>query len=533
MQDNPPAHLPDALPGPRSGWQHRLRCDQTAAWPQLARHFAQHFVGPAAFDLRQAFAQDAQRAAHFSLQAPQVFADLSKNLIDDTARDLLNQLASQCGLPAWRNAMLAGAPVNVSENRPATHTQWRSGGTAAPAIRDMLAHMLGYAEAVRADAAITDVVNIGIGGSDLGPHMVVQALRTSGHANGPRLHFISNMDGHQLAALLPALRPQHTLFIVASKTFGTAETLRNAASARQWFTAQGGQNLGQHFVAISANTQAATQFGAGQCFGFDEGVGGRYSLWSPIGLSIAIAAGAQGFEALQAGGRAMDEHFAQAPLPANLPVQLALLDLWYGNFHGFASRCVAPYHHGLRNLPAYLQQLEMESNGKRVDTQGHPLPFASAPVTWGQAGSNGQHAFFQALHQGTQVIPVEFVLVRQSAHALPGHHPRLLANALAQARALMLGQEGDAPERHFPGNRPSTVLLLPELSPTSLGALLALYEHRTASLGALWGLNSFDQWGVELGKRHAGDIETCLTQGGSDGMDGSTALLLEKLRPTS
>jgi len=259
-------------------------------------------------------------------------------------------------------------------------------------------------------------------------------------------------------------------------------------------------------------------------------VGGRFSLWSSIGLAIALAVGRSGFEALLAGARAMDDHFRHAPLERNLPVLLALLDLWHRNFHDHASRCVVPYHHGLRRLPAWLQQLEMESNGKRVDRQGRALAIHSAPVTWGEVGSNAQHAFFQMLHQGTEVVPVEFVLVRSDAHGLAGHHALLLANALAQARALMMGQAGDAPERHFPGNRPSTTLLLPDLSPATLGGLLALYEHRTFVLGALWGVDSFDQWGVELGKRHAGEIRAVLADGAApEGLDASTRGLIERL----
>ena len=391
--------------------------------------------------------------------------------------------------------------------------------------------MLDCAEAVRTDRAITDVVHIGIGGSDLGPRLVVQALRSGGHSDGPRLHFVANMDGHELAETLLGLKPGSTLFIVASKTFGTAETLRNAQSARAWFEAQGGRDVARHFIAVSANAAAAAAFGAGCCLGFDEGVGGRFSLWSAIGLPIAIAIGRDGFLDLLAGARTMDAHFAGAPIEQNLPLQLALLDLWYRNFLDLHSRCVAPYHHGLRQLPAYLQQLEMESNGKGVDARGRTLAFASAPVTWGQAGSNGQHAFFQMLHQGSEVVPVEFVLVQRPAHALSGHHDKLLANALAQARALMCGQTGDAPERHFPGNRPSTVLMLPDLSARSLGALLSLYEHRTFVLGSLWGINSFDQWGVELGKRHAGEIETALwTHTEGSALDPSTAALLARLR---
>ena len=530
-------------------WQERPRCDEAPAWALLAAHFRQAFEGPQAFDLRRAFAQDAGRFAAFSFEAPPLFADLSKNLIDRTAQRLLTQLARECRVEAHRDAMLRGERINVSEHRPVTHVHWRSESNPAvapadhapsaienivdvpPEVQASRREMMELAEAVRADAGITDVVHIGIGGSDLGPRVAVQALRASGHVNGLRLHFVANMDGHELAAVLAPLQAARTLFIVASKTFGTAETLRNAQSARDWFVAQGGGEVARRFVAVSANPAAAAAFGAGRCLSFDEGVGGRFSLWSPIGLPIAIAIGRQGFGQLLAGARALDEHFAGAPLERNLPVQLALLDLWYRNFHGLASRCVAPYHHGLRGLPAWLQQLEMESNGKGVDARGRPLGFASAPVTWGQAGSNGQHAFFQMLHQGSDVVPVEFVLVRDAAHGLPGHHDRLLANALAQARALMCGQAGDAPERHFPGNRPSTVLLLPDLSACSLGALLSLYEHRTFVLGSLWGLNSFDQWGVELGKRHAGQIEAALqahTEGSA--LDASTAGLLARLR---
>ncbi len=526
-------------------WQHRPRCDETPAWALLAAHHERSFRGPQAFDLRRAFEQDAGRVAAFSVDAPPVFADLSKNLIDRQAQLLLNQLARECGVEAHRDAMLRGERINTSEQRAVTHVHWRwaSDGAAAPAhsaqdapesivnglpeATTHLAAMLDFAEAVRADRTITDVVHIGIGGSDLGPRLVVQALRGS----GPRLHFVANMDGHELAETLAGLKPSSTLFIVASKSFGTAETLRNAQSARAWFEAQGGTDVARHFIAVSANAAAAAAFGAGRCLGFDDGVGGRFSLWSAIGLPIAIALGRRGFEALLAGARAMDAHFASAPIERNLPVQLALLDLWNRNFHGLASRCVAPYHHGLRKLPAYLQQLEMESNGKSVDAQGRPLAFASAPVTWGQVGSNGQHAFFQMLHQGSDAVPVEFVLVQRPAHALPGHHDKLLANALAQARALMCGQAGDAAERHFPGNRPSTVLLLPDLSPGSLGALLSLYEHRTFVLGSLWGLNSFDQWGVELGKRHAGEIEAALRTHTEDrALDPSTAALLARLK---
>jgi glucose-6-phosphate isomerase len=389
--------------------------------------------------------------------------------------------------------------------------------------------MLAYAELVRADTAITDVVNIGIGGSDLGPQMAVLALGAFA-ASGRRLHFVSNVDGHELDAVLQQVRPERTLFLIASKTFTTIETMTNAASAKAWFEAQGGTDIARHFAALTTNVAAARAFGIATTFGFWDWVGGRYSLWSAIGLPLAIAIGAQGFRDFLAGAHAMDQHFREAQLEHNLPVRLALIDVWYRNFHGFSSRSIAPYHSALRRLPAYLQQLEMESNGKRVDTDGQALPFATAPVLWGEPGTNGQHAYFQMLHQGTDVVPVEFVAVKQARHSLPGHQTLLLANALAQAQALMLGKTDAGGHKHFTGNRPSTFLLLDDLTPASLGALIALQEHRVFVSGSLWGINSFDQWGVELGKVLARDIEARLASGDAAGLDGSTAGLLRRLR---
>jgi glucose-6-phosphate isomerase len=389
--------------------------------------------------------------------------------------------------------------------------------------------MLAYAEEVRADAAITDVVNIGIGGSDLGPQMSVQALGEFA-TRAKRFHFVANVDGHELAAVLRQIEPRRTLFLIASKTFTTAETLTNARSARAWFEANGGGEVARHFVALTTNDEEAARFGITTCFGFWDWVGGRYSLWSAIGLPIAIAIGAQGFRELLAGAHAMDEHFRLAPARRNLPLRLGLLDVWYRNFLGFTSRSIAPYHSALRRLPAYLQQLEMESNGKRVDLQGRLLPYGTAPVLWGEPGTNGQHAYFQMLHQGTDVVPVEFIAVRRAQHTLAGHHEQLLANALAQAQALMLGRADAGGHRDFPGNRPSTFLLLDKLTPASLGALLALQEHRVFVSGAVWGIDSFDQWGVELGKLLARDIEPRLASGDASGLDGSTAGLLARLR---
>ena len=522
----------------------RLRCDQTPAWAALQGHFdasGQHF------DLRDAFAQDARRFEHFSQDAPHVFADLSKNLIEQNSEALLFTLARQCGLEAQRDAMFAGEMVNSSEQRAVLHFLLRNppqtqAGQALTAIKNIvddeaevavtLSAMLAYAEQVRGDSAITDIVNIGIGGSDLGPQMAVLALAEFA-IPGKRFHFVSNIDGDELSGVLAPLKPDSTLFLVASKTFTTAETMHNAQSAKAWFEAQGGHDISRHFAALTSNVAAANAFGIRTTFGFWDWVGGRYSLWSAIGLSLAIAIGESDFREFLAGAHAMDEHFRSAPLERNLPVRLALIDIWHRNFHGFGSRSIAPYSSALRRWPAYLQQLEMESNGKRVDRDGQVLPFQTAPVLWGEPGTNGQHAYFQLLHQGTTVIPVELVAVKKAAHAphdLPGHHQKLLANALAQAQALMRGKPDAGGHRDFPGNRPSTFLLLEALTPASLGALIALQEHRVFVSGAIWGINSFDQWGVELGKMLARDIEPRLASGDVAGLDASTAGLLQRLR---
>jgi glucose-6-phosphate isomerase len=395
-------------------------------------------------------------------------------------------------------------------------------------VQGTLKAMLAYVEQIRADVQITDVVNIGIGGSDLGPQMAVLALQDF-VIPGKRFHFVSNVDGHELAGVLKGLKAENTLFLIASKTFTTLETMTNARSALAWFQAQGSQDVSRHFAALTTNVAAAAQMGITTTFGFWDWVGGRYSLWSAIGLPLAIAIGAQGFRDLLAGAHAMDQHFQSAPLEANLPVRLGLLDVWYRNFMHYSSRSIAPYHSALRRLPAYLQQLEMESNGKRVDRNGHALPYGTSPVLWGEPGTNGQHAYFQMLHQGTDVVPMEFIAVKKPTHNLAEHHALLLANAIAQAQALMLGQADEGGHQHFPGNRPSTFLLLDELTPTSLGALIALQEHRVFVSGSVWGINSFDQWGVELGKVLAKDIHARLLSGDTQGLDASSAALLQRV----
>ncbi len=526
-----------------------VRCDRTSAWSALSGYFERQGRH---FDLRKAFAGDARRFEVHSVQAPEVFADLSKNLIDLTLTRLLVALAQECGLEAQRDAMLRGDPINLTEGRAVQHTALRlprGQGAHAGEVHAVLDRMLAYAEGVRdvARSGIRHVVHIGIGGSDLGPQMVVPALAPFAH-EALTFHFVSNVDGHDIGPVLQRLRSAETLFVIASKTFTTQETMANAQVARAWFLAQGGQDIARHFVAATSNVQAAAGFGITTTFGFWDWVGGRYSLWSAIGLPIALAIGAENFRTLLAGACAMDEHFADAPVQANLPMLLGLLDVWYRNFHGFTSRCVAPYHQGLARLPAYLQQLEMESNGKRVDRDGEPVPFRTSPVVWGEPGTNGQHAYFQMLHQGTDVIPVEFILVKHAAHGLPQMHHKLLANGLAQSQALMLGKTAEqalreqvptasaaldaitlAHHRTFPGNRPSTTLMLDRLTPRSLGALIALYEHRVFTSGALWGINSFDQWGVELGKALCGDLLPRLSSGDVQGLDASTAGLLTRL----
>jgi glucose-6-phosphate isomerase len=504
----------------------------TPAW-QTLQHHAKRFAG---FDLRTAFAQDGQRVQALSQQAPHVFADLSKNHIDAATEALLIELARQAGLAAHRDAMFRGEPINNTEGRAVMHWLLRQpegslgGDLAEPLalVHGTLQPMLAYAETIRADAQITDVVNIGIGGSDLGPQMAVLALQDFA-IPGKRFHFVSNVDGHELAAVLKGLKAESTLFLIASKTFTTLETMTNARSALAWFQAQGGTDVARHFAALTTNVAAAAEFGIRITFGFWDWVGGRYSVWSAIGLPVAMAIGAQGFRDLLAGAHAMDQHFQTAPLEENLPVRLGLLDVWYRNFLNYTSRSIAPYHSALRRVPAYMQQLEMESNGKRVDRNGHALPYGTSPVLWGEPGTNGQHAYFQMLHQGTDVVPLEFIAVKKPTHSMADHHELLLANAIAQAQALMLGKSDEGGHKHFPGNRPSTFLLLDELTPASLGALIALQEQRVFVSGSVWGINSFDQWGVELGKVLAQDIHARLLSGDTEGLDASSAALLQRV----
>lgn len=528
-----------------------LVCYEMPAWAQLKAHFAQL---PSDFDLQHAFAQDRQRLARHSLQAPYVFADLSKNWLLEPTEALLAQLAQACGVSQQRSSMLAGHAINHTEERSVMHWLLRmpfDGGLLRgdPAVQawgadihqalgdvhNTLDAMLELAEQLRANPQITDVVNIGIGGSHLGPEVVVQALEDWVDP-GKQFHFVSNVDGHELGHVLRKVKPESTLFLIASKSFTTAETMLNAHSAREWFLAQGGSanpasacSIDQHFVALTTNTAAAAAFGISRTLGFWDWVGGRFSLWSAIGLPIAIAIGAAQFRRMLQGAHEMDAHFFTAAPDQNLPMRLGLLDVWNRNFCGFASRCIAPYSHGLRRLTAYLQQLEMESNGKAITRDGQKLNIATAPVVWGEPGTNGQHAFFQMLHQGSDVIPVEFIALRDGGKYLGAHHQSLVINAIAQAQALMVGRRGEGVERDCPGNRPSTFLLLNALDPASLGALIALYEHRIFVSGAVWGINSFDQWGVELGKKLAQELRMRQQSNDWQGVDPSTLSLMQRL----
>ena len=513
---------------------------------------SQHATEARAWVLGDLFRQDAQRAQMFSIEAAGLMLDFSKNHLSQDTLHLLTDFARERGVETLRDAMLAGERINATEQRAALHTCLRQppdtsfifeGHDISADIQAVLSRMAAFAEKIRdgswkgfSGQRITDVVNIGIGGSDLGPAMTCAALRTYAHPD-LRLHFLSNVDGHATDALLSALNPQTTLFIVASKTFTTMETMRNAAAARTWLLQHAKPaDLPKHFVAVSTNTDAVREFGIDpvNMFPFWDWVGGRYSIWSAIGLPLMIAIGIDAFRKFLAGAHSMDEHFRTAPLVANMPVVLALTGFWYRQFFGTTSQLIAPYHQDLHLFPAYLQQLEMESNGKQVTRDGKPVDLPTAAVTWGSVGTNGQHAYFQLLHQGTDLIPVDFIIALKPAHPYQDQHKALLANALAQAEALMCGNASDAalpPHRVFTGNRPSNMLVLPALDPASLGALIALYEHKTFVQGVLWNINSFDQWGVELGKTLAQRILDELTEAAAvTAHDSSTGNLITRIK---
>ncbi|PCH74908.1 MAG: glucose-6-phosphate isomerase [Rhodobacteraceae bacterium] len=508
------------------------------------------------------FDADATRADDFSATLGDMRLDYSKTNIDAPTRAALIALCEGADVAGQREAMFTGAPINRTEGRAVLHTALRNldggpvlvdGMDVMPEVLATLARMREFARGVRdgaiagAGGAILDVINIGIGGSDLGPAMTVAALKP--YHDGPRCHFVSNVDGADIADCLEGLDPTRTLVIVASKTFTTIETMTNARTALGWMTAGGGDPARQ-FAALSTAEDKTAAFGipGAHVFGFEDWVGGRYSVWGPIGLSLMIAIGAEAFDDFLRGGQAMDGHFRTAPLGDNLPVMLALSGLWHHQICGYATRAVLPYDQRLALLPCYLQQLEMESNGKSVDMDGSPLTVSSGPVVWGAPGTNGQHAFYQLIHQGTDIVPCEFMIAARGHEPdLAHHHNLLVANCLAQSEALMRGRsleqarakaaakglEGAARDRHaqhlkFAGNRPSVTLAYRMLTPFVLGQIVALYEHRVFVEGVILGINSFDQWGVELGKELATSLGPVVEgRVGTDGHDGSTAALVD------
>ena len=512
--------------------------------------------------IAELFAADPERAARLSLKAGDLFVDFSKNRVDAPALSALVDLARAAGVEAERTAMFAGEAINSTEQRAVLHVALRAekgevytvaGKNVVPDVLKVLQRMSAFADGVRSGAIagtggpFTDVINIGIGGSDLGPAMVTRALRP--YHKGPRLHFVSNVDGAHIADTLRGLDPGRTLVLVASKTFTTIETMTNAATARNWIaSALGEAAVGKHFAAISTALDKVAAFGidVSRAFGFWDWVGGRYSVWSAIGLPVMLAIGPANFRAFLAGAHSIDQHFRDAPLAENVPAVLALLGVWYRNVWDFPAHAVLPYEQRLERFAAYLQQLDMESNGKAVRLDGRPVERPTGPLIWGEPGTNGQHAFFQFLHQGTDVIPCDFLVAAEGQDGLPVHHDLLVANCLAQGEALMRGKTLEearaelaakgmpeaeiaalAPHKVFPGNRPSTTILYPKLTPSVMGQLIALYEHKVFVQGAIWDINPFDQWGVELGKQLAMELVPMVKgETGAEGRDGSTAGLL-------
>ncbi len=503
------------------------------AWQALQQHH--HTIAPQ--HLRDMFAADPQRFERLSLRLDDILFDYSKNRVTSETMALLVELARQANLPGSIEAMFSGQKINNTEERAVLHVALRNrsnrpilvdGQDVMPGVNEVLAKMSAFSQAVRSGAwrgytgqPISDVVNIGIGGSDLGPKMVCTALQP--YAGHIKVHFVSNVDGTDIAETLKLVKPETTLFLIASKTFTTQETMTNAHTARDWFLAAAGDEsaVAKHFAALSTNAPAVAAFGidTANMFEFWDWVGGRYSLWSAIGLSIALYLGFDRFEELLAGAHRADEHFRSAPLAENIPVIMGLLGIWYNNFFGAETHAILPYDQYLRYFADYFQQGDMESNGKRVTKAGAAVDYSTGPIIWGQPGTNGQHAFYQLIHQGTKVIPCDFLAPAQSHNPLGDHHPKLLSNYFAQTEALMTGRttaearaelagqglSGDrlellAQAKTFAGNNPTNSFLFRRLTPATLGALIALYEHKIFTQGVIWGINSFDQMGVELGK---------------------------------
>ncbi|AXE33209.1 glucose-6-phosphate isomerase [Chromobacterium phragmitis] len=536
--------------------------NSTQIWAKLH----QHQRATRHMHMRELFALDPHRFQRFSLELDGLLLDYSKNRVTERTLELLFELAQKADLRGWMDRMRRGERINVSEDRAVLHTALRlpkgtslrvDGRDVAADVHKVLSRLKDFSEQVRdgrwkgfSGQRIRNVVNLGIGGSDLGPLVATDALAAYAH---PELsvHFVSNVDGQHLARTLGKLDPATTLFIVASKSFTTPETLLNAQAAREWFLRKGREgDIARHFVAVSTNDAAVSAFGIDtrHMFGFWDWVGGRYSVWSAIGLSVMLAIGYDNFRAFLDGGHAMDRHFFEAPFEANMPVLLALIGIWYNTFYRAHTHAIMPYDHGLRRLPAHIQQLDMESNGKRVGRLGEALDFDTGPVIWGEEGANSQHAFFQLLHQGTRLVPCDFILPLNSHYPLGNQHDVLVANCLAQTEALMRGKnEAEAiqelghlsgeqldmllPQKLFPGNQPSNTLALDKVTPYSMGMLMALYEHKVFVQGVIWGINSFDQWGVEYGKQLAKRILPELSGGaGALAHDSSTNGLIQHYR---
>jgi glucose-6-phosphate isomerase len=522
---------------------------QFPSWQKLCAH--QKIVQP--LHMRDLFEADPKRFDKYSLKFADILFDYSKHRITDETLPLLLQMAREANIEQWRDKMFAGEKINCTENRAVLHTALRNrsntpvfvdGKDVMPDVNAVLMQMRTFSEKVRSGSwlgytgkRITDIVNIGIGGSDLGPVMVCDALKPYASPD-LNIHFVSNIDGAHLMRALEKCKPETTLFIVASKTFTTQETMTNATSARTWFleSAKDRAHVAKHFVALSTNAKAVTDFGidTANMFAFWDWVGGRYSLWSAIGLSIALYVGMDNFEALLTGAHEMDIHFKTAPLEQNMPVILALIGIWYNNFFHVDTNAILPYDQGLARFPAYMQQADMESNGKFICRDGTRVQYKTGPVIWGEAGTNGQHAFYQLIHQGTQIVPADFLMPVHSHYAIGkhgyAHHKILLANFLAQTQSLMLGKtkeearlelekqglSGDElekllPHKVFEGNRPTTSIVFDKLTPNTLGKLIALYEHKIFVQGIMWDINSYDQWGVEYGKQIAQQILPQLT----------------------
>ena len=537
---------------------------ETEAWTSLQSHFEEM----ASIHMRELFAKDDQRFDRFSLELPGLLLDYSKNRITSETLDRLIDVARAADVEGWRDRMFAGEKINATENRAAFHVALRNrsgdpmtvgGKDVMPDVRRVLDRMRAFAVSVRGGIwkgstgkAVTDVVNIGIGGSDLGPAAIAQALKPY-WKDDLRAHFVSNVDVTHLEETLWDLNPETTLFIVVSKTFSTQETMANAETARHWLTDRLGKGaVAKHFVAVSANAAKVRMFGidAANMFEFWDWVGGRFSVWSAVGLSVALAVGMDAFEDFLAGGHEMDRHFKEAPLERNMPVVLALLGIWYRNFFDAPAHAVLPYDQSLARFPAHLQQLDMESNGKSVTRSGDKSPVKTGAVLFGEPGTNGQHSFHQALHQGTEMVPCDVIVPVNSHNPVGRHQAMLAANAFAQTQALMAGRTEQevraemteqglsqavidklAPHRVFEGNRPSNTLLIDRLTPRTLGMLLALYEHKIFVQGIVWNINSFDQWGVELGKKLACSILADLTdEAHATKQDSSTAGLIETFK---